>query len=649
MKTFYKKLSLFLAIVMLCAALPAASFSAKEASGDEAAISGEPFPPLEYTKEFKEAVYDRFYYYKKNNIVFTESNLKDYITVYHSDSSCLIFKIIANYQPSKQLINGYMFYADPKSETGQTDAGYYIYYPGKERFNSIYDIDYAVKLELISVETLAKLIPGTKKMTEQDYIEHFKSFGYDVTNVVDLGDNIFYAANENELQQKAEEIERTDLIFHINKSSLNTVGDQLGLFRVVGDNVYPLEKYAFYGVNSVKLLDNIRKAENNGVEFGFTAEFKFGKRAEDCLRLLGEEFNSYYHNVHMTSFWEIDDFCLFTATTGADTCLAYNIHIGNYLFDCLSQTEPYDLGLYIVSNGKCYFLENAYDENVIDDEDMDKIVEKLNKKSITKLSPLELKFIESRVSERRISYGFNDHGSEILTELGGAEDWKLYYVQYMEGKGITNYGDYKITWGSGEWDYPLSLYIYRNGEFSTIEQAWQDGVLNSGNIETVVKLLENTELVKRGTIEITFPDGSSLPKPTELPASTAPATEASAKSTNATDSAPTICPVLKKSANPVKLTTKQRSVKAKKLRTKKLTVKPLTIKNAQGKVAVSLVKKGTSARLYKKLKVNNKGAITLKKGKYKKGTYKIKLKITAKGNSFYNPKTITKTVKIKVK
>ena len=62
------------------------------------------------------------------------------------------------------------------------------------------------------------------------------------------------------------------------------------------------------------------------------------------------------------------------------------------------------------------------------------------------------------------------------------------------------------------------------------------------------------------------------------------------------------------------------------------------------------VKKGTSAKLYSKIKVNPiTGKITLKKGKYKKGTYKIKLKITVAGNSAYNAKTITKTVKLKIK
>ncbi len=79
------------------------------------------------------------------------------------------------------------------------------------------------------------------------------------------------------------------------------------------------------------------------------------------------------------------------------------------------------------------------------------------------------------------------------------------------------------------------------------------------------------------------------------------------------------------------------------------TAKPLTIKNAQGKVTCKIVKKGTNSKIYKKIKINKKGVITFKKGKYAKKTYKIKVKITAAGNSKYNKKTITKTVKVKIK
>lgn len=89
---------------------------------------------------------------------------------------------------------------------------------------------------------------------------------------------------------------------------------------------------------------------------------------------------------------------------------------------------------------------------------------------------------------------------------------------------------------------------------------------------------------------------------------------------------------------------------SKKLRLKKQTAKSLTIKNAKGTVKITKVKSGTTAKIYKKIKINSKtGAITFKKGKYAKKTYKIKLKITVSGNSTYKSKTLYKTVKVKVK
>lgn len=104
-----------------------------------------------------------------------------------------------------------------------------------------------------------------------------------------------------------------------------------------------------------------------------------------------------------------------------------------------------------------------------------------------------------------------------------------------------------------------------------------------------------------------------------------------------------------KKPNPVKVTAKTKSVKVKALKAKKQTVKPLTIKNAKGAVTVVKVKKGTTAKIYKKITVNRKtGAITFKKGNYAKKTYTVKLKITAAGNSDYNAKTVSKTVKIKI-
>lgn len=105
-----------------------------------------------------------------------------------------------------------------------------------------------------------------------------------------------------------------------------------------------------------------------------------------------------------------------------------------------------------------------------------------------------------------------------------------------------------------------------------------------------------------------------------------------------------------KMINPLTVKVKSKSISVKSLKKSKKTVKPLKIKNAKGKVVVKKVKKGTTASIYKKITVNKKtGAVTFKKGKYSIKTYKVKLKVTAKGNSSYTKKSIAKTVKIKLK
>lgn len=111
---------------------------------------------------------------------------------------------------------------------------------------------------------------------------------------------------------------------------------------------------------------------------------------------------------------------------------------------------------------------------------------------------------------------------------------------------------------------------------------------------------------------------------------------------------PTSPKVIKKK-NPVKVNVKKKTIKAKKLRKKALTLKAIKVTKAQGKVTYKLIKKGSTAKIFKKAKINKKGVIKINKLKIKKGNYKLKVKITAKGNKNYKPKTVTKVVKIKVK
>ena len=73
------------------------------------------------------------------------------------------------------------------------------------------------------------------------------------------------------------------------------------------------------------------------------------------------------------------------------------------------------------------------------------------------------------------------------------------------------------------------------------------------------------------------------------------------------------------------------------------------------KKSIKFIKKGKGAISYKKASGNKKiivnkknGKITVKKG-LKKGTYKVKVKVTAAGNSSYKAATKTVTVTVKVK
>ena len=144
-------------------------------------------------------------------------------------------------------------------------------------------------------------------------------------------------------------------------------------------------------------------------------------------------------------------------------------------------------------------------------------------------------------------------------------------------------------------------------------------------------------------------DNPGVTDPTQAPSSDPAVTDPAETPTSEKPSATAPTRSAKK-PNPVKISGKTKSIKAKKLKKSKMTVKPLSISKNQGKITVTKVKKGTTSKIYNKITVNKKtGAITFKKGKYAKKTYKIKLQIKVAGNSNYRAKTLTKVVKVKIK
>ncbi|MBR3149607.1 MAG: S8 family serine peptidase [Eubacterium sp.] len=119
-----------------------------------------------------------------------------------------------------------------------------------------------------------------------------------------------------------------------------------------------------------------------------------------------------------------------------------------------------------------------------------------------------------------------------------------------------------------------------------------------------------------------------------------------AQATKETTPEAEVLAVLPKKANTLKVKAKKPTVKYAKLRKKKQTIarkKALTVSNAKGTVSYKKTKGNKSITVNKK-----NGKITVKKG-LKKGSYKVKIKVTAAGNTEYKSasKTVTVTVRIK--
>lgn len=97
-----------------------------------------------------------------------------------------------------------------------------------------------------------------------------------------------------------------------------------------------------------------------------------------------------------------------------------------------------------------------------------------------------------------------------------------------------------------------------------------------------------------------------------------------------------------KNKNPLTVKTKTKTVKYKKLKKAKQTASPITVKKAQGKVTYKRIS------VSKKLILKKTGKVVVKK-RTKKGIYKLKVKVTAKGNNKYKSTYKTVTISIKVR
>ena len=103
-----------------------------------------------------------------------------------------------------------------------------------------------------------------------------------------------------------------------------------------------------------------------------------------------------------------------------------------------------------------------------------------------------------------------------------------------------------------------------------------------------------------------------------------------------------------KGTNPLKVKAKKLKAKASKLARKSLKFKvskAFKVKNAEGRLTFKVVKRDRKAA--KRIKVSKAGKVTVKKG-LGKGSYKVKVRVSAAGNADYKPAKKTVTLKVRV-
>ena len=349
----------------------------------------------------------------------------------------------------------------------------------------------------------------------------------------------------------------------------------------------------------------------------------FNVETYDYKSLLKTEKAEYICTISET---EEDCFALVYATDFPVLMGLEYTDIGDYTF-VSAISKPDALGLYVVwfstvlgenlsvnktGEWKVAYkdtLKNAEKENFVN---MRKVYHSITKAQEEKgYLGFSVKHKDGELGEKIAAAVEKDFGTsdyqEILGEIG--ENKYLVYcanktvatANYEEVLGLNLFAN-----GNQVHTYPLGLYVIDGDKAYSLKEAYDDEVINGDEFGKIVKLAIECKYINYAQLKV--------------------------------------------KANPVNVTCKTKPVKASRLKKAKVTVKPLTIKNAKGTIKVTKVKKGTSAKIYKKIKVNSKnGAITLAKGKYAKKNYKIKLKIYVSGNKNYLPKTIIKTVKVKVK
>lgn len=269
-------------------------------------------------------------------------------------------------QPSENH-NVYYYLKGATSSNNETTVG--NHYNTVIKPNSPYEIDYVV----VTVNNKEKEV--TKNSDG--------SYTIDLDNV-DGDINIFASATREKVTQFS--TARVGWYVNYNLSNVESSNTTDDVWLNYKTTLTPKDGYAITYVSATVNGKDVGKiTKNNGIYTidieKVTGNLTITAEAKNVVTDTPKEIQKLSPKTNFTvaNLGKVGNYNLYYNVTQYYQFFENIIKIGNYEFDCFAQQSPYDLGLYVVGNGKAYTLKDAYDKLNIN---MDAVYSLINKTNL---------------------------------------------------------------------------------------------------------------------------------------------------------------------------------------------------------------------------------------------------------------------------
>ena len=269
-------------------------------------------------------------------------------------------------QPSENH-NVYYYLKGATSSNNETTVG--NHYNTVIKPNSPYEIDYVVVTVNNKKREVTKNSDG--------------SYTIDLDNV-DGDINIFASATREKVTQFSTARVGCEVKYDLtNVTSSNTTDDAWMNYRTV---ITPKTGYVITNISAKIHGNDVGKITKKNGTYEIFVEYVQGPlvikaEAKSVEIDTPKEIDKLYPNLILSvaNLGKVGKYDLYYNISDYYNFSNKNIRMGNYMFNCYQQHTPYDLGLYVVGNGKAYTLKDAYDKLNIN---MDAVYSLINKTNL---------------------------------------------------------------------------------------------------------------------------------------------------------------------------------------------------------------------------------------------------------------------------